>query len=85
MKYFSIHVLIILNIIFSAELIPPSLDANWNILQDFPVRIGWLDDGQVQWCRASSTIPASIEEIQKIIEDKKIIQIYLNGLNRQQS
>ena len=71
LKYFSIHFLIILNIIFSVELIPPSLDANWNILQDFPVRIGWLDEGQVQWCRASSTILASIEEIQKIIEDKK--------------
>ena len=71
LKYFSIYFLIILNIIFSAELTPPSLAANWNILQDFPVWIGWLDDGKFQWCRASSTIPASIEEIQKIIEDKK--------------
>ena len=63
--------MIILNFIFSVELIPQSLDANWNILQDFPVWIGWQDDGQFQWCRASSTIPASIEEIQKIIEDKE--------------
>ena len=71
MKYFFIYFLIILNIIFSAELIPPSLDANWNILQNYPVWIGWLDDGQFKWCRASSTIPVSIEEVQKIIEDKK--------------
>ena len=71
MKFFSIHFLIILKIIFSAELIPPSLDANWNILQNSHVWIGWLDDGQFQWCRASSTIPASIEEVQKIIEDKE--------------
>ena len=71
MKIYSIHFLIILNIIFSAELIPPSLDANWNILQDSPVWVGWLDDGQFQWCRASSTISASIEEVQNIIEDKK--------------
>ena len=63
--------MIILNFIFSVELIPQSLDANWNILQDFPVWIGWQDDGQFQWCRASSTITASIEEVQKIIEDKK--------------
>ena len=63
--------MIILNFIFSVELIPPSLDANWNILQDSPVWIGWLDDGRFQWCRASTTIPASIEEVQRIIENKE--------------
>ena len=40
------------------------------MLQDSQVWIGWLDDGQFQWCRASSIITASIEEVQKIIEDK---------------
>ena len=33
--------------------------------------IGWTDYGKFQWCRATTTIPASIEKVQKIIEDKE--------------
>ena len=63
--------LIIFSLLFSFELIPPSLHADWNKLEDFPIWIGWTDYGEFQWCRALSIIPGSIEEVQKIIEDKE--------------
>ena len=71
LKFFAFHFLIILNIIFSAELIPPSLDSNWNILQDSPTLIAWIDYKQFQWCKSTLIIPASIELIQKILENKE--------------
>ena len=71
MKLFFVYFLIIFNLLFSSDLIPPSSDSNWEKLQDYPIWIGWTDYGKFQWCRASSTIPASIEEVQKIIEDKE--------------
>ena len=71
MKLFFVHFFIIFNLLFSSDLIPPSSDSNWEKLQDYPIWIGWIDYGKFQWCRASSTILASIEEVQKIIEDKE--------------
>ena len=71
MKLFYIYFIITFNLLFSSDLIPPSSDSNWEKLQDYPIWIGWTDYGKFQWCRASSTIPASIEEVQKIIEDKE--------------
>ena len=71
MKLFFIHFLIIFNLLYSSDLIPPSSHSNWEMLQDYPIWIGWTDYDKFQWCRASSTIPASIEEVQKIIEDKE--------------
>ena len=59
------------NLLFCSELIPPSTHTNWEILQDNTIWIGWADDGKFQWCRASSTISASIEKVKKIIEDKE--------------
>ena len=58
-------------LLFSSDLIPPSSHSNWEILQDNSVWIGWIDDGKFQWCRASTTISAPIEEVQEIIEDKE--------------
>ena len=71
MKLFFVYFLIIFNLLFSSNLIPPSSYSNWEKLQDYPIWIGWTDYGKFQWCRASSTIPASIEDVQKIIEDKE--------------
>ena len=71
MKLFFVHFFIIFNLLFSSDLIPPSSYSNWEKLQDYPIWIGWTDYGKFQWCRASSTIPASIEDVQKIIEDKE--------------
>ena len=71
MKLFFVHFFIIFNLLFSSDLIPPSSYSNWEKLQDHPIWIGWTDYGKFQWCRASSTIPASIEDVQKIIEDKE--------------
>ena len=67
-----IQILIALNLLFSSEImLPSSSHLSWTILQEYPIWIGWTDYSGFQWCRASSTIQASIEEVQKIIEDKK--------------
>ena len=71
MKLFFIHFLIIVNILLSSDLIPQSSHSNWELLQDYPIWIGWTDYGEFQWCKSSSTISASIEGVQKIIEDKE--------------
>ena len=71
MKLFFILFLFTSNLLFSSEFIIPSEHSNWEILQDNSVWIGWIDDGEFQWCRASSTISAPIEEVQEIIEDKE--------------
>ena len=71
MKLFFILFLFTSNLLFSSEFIIPSEHSNWEILQDNSVWIGWIDDGKFQWCRASTTISATIKEVQKIIEDKE--------------
>jgi len=71
MKLLLINFLIILSLIFSSEFIPPSSHSSWEILQDYPIWIGWTDYGKFQWCKASSTIPTSIAKVQNIIEDKE--------------
>ena len=71
MKLFFISILIILNLLYSSELVPPPLYANWNILQDSPTLIAWIDYKQFQWCKSTLIIPASIELIQKILENKE--------------
>ena len=71
MKLFFILFLFTSNLLFSSEFILPSEHSNWEILQDNSIWIGWTDDGKFQWCRASSTISAPIEEVQEIIEDKE--------------
>ena len=63
--------LIIFSLLFSFELKPPSLHADWNKLEDYPIRIGWIDYGGFQWCRALTIISGSVEEVQKIIENKE--------------
>ena len=71
MKLFFILLLIISNLLISSDIILPTSHAYWEILQDNPVLIDWLDDGKFQWCRATTTISAPIEEVQEIIEDKE--------------
>ena len=71
MKYFFILQIIISNLLISSEITIPHSSANWEILQDNSVSIGWIDDGEIQWCRAKTSISVPIHEVQKIIEDKE--------------
>ena len=71
MKLLFIHFLIILNLLFSLELIPSTSHVDWEILQeDDHIWIGWTDYGGFQWCKAKITIQAPLEDISIIIEDK---------------
>ena len=65
-----IHILIILNILFSSDLIPSSTQTNWIILQDNPIWIGWAEDNESKWCKAQTILYAPRNEISTIIEDK---------------
>ena len=71
MKLFLIYCLIVLNFSHTEELIPPPLDTNWHILQDYPIWIGWTDYGKFQWCKSISTIYTPIAGVQKILDDKE--------------
>ena len=82
LKLFFIYFLIIFNLLFSSELIPPSSHIDWEILQDYPIWIGWTDYGKFQWCMALSTIAASIEDVQNIIEDKKNYPIIFKRIEK---
>ena len=71
MKLLLINFLIILNVLCSSDLIPPPLDANWHLLQDYPILIEWINYENFQWCKSTSTLSAPIEVVQKILEDKR--------------
>ena len=63
-------ILILSLFLFCSELLPPVDHSNWNIIQNDEIWIGWTDYGDLQWCRAKSTLNAPIEKISTIIEDK---------------
>ena len=63
-------ILILPLFIFCSELLPSADHSNWNIIQNDEIWIGWTDYGDLQWCRANSTLNAPIEKISTIIEDK---------------
>ena len=56
--------------LFCSELLPPVDHSNWNIIQNDEIWIGCTDYGDLQWCRAKSTLNAPMEIISTIIEDK---------------
>ena len=71
MKLYFIHFLIILNLLFSSEIIiPPSTHSSWEILQDYPIWIGWTEYNESNWCKAKITLHSSVKDISTIIEDK---------------
>ena len=71
MKLYFIHFLIILNLLFSSEIIiPPSTHSSWAILQDHPIWIGWTEYNESNWCKAKITLHSSVKDISTIIEDK---------------
>ena len=70
MKLYFIHFLIILNLLFSSEIIPPSTHSSWEILQDYPIWIGWTEYNESNWCKAKITLYSSVKDISTIIEDK---------------
>ena len=63
-------ILILPLFLFCSELLPPADNSSWNIIQNDEIWIGWTDYGDLQWCRANSTLNAPIEKISTIIEDK---------------
>ena len=63
-------ILILPLFIFCSELLPSAAHSNWNIIQNDEIWIGWTDYGDLQWCRAKSTLNAPMEKISTIIEDK---------------
>lgn len=71
LKLLLINFLIILNVIYSSDLVSPPLDANWHLLQDYPILIEWTDYENFQWCKSTSTLSAPIEVIQKILKDNE--------------
>ena len=59
------------SVILQAEVIlPPTNLEDWKILKDDEIWIGWEHADEFDWCRAKSILEASINDIQKIIEDK---------------
>ena len=70
MKLYFIHFLFILNLLFSAEAIPPSTHAKWVVLQDYPIWIGWTEYNESNWCKTKIILHSSVKEISTIIEDK---------------
>lgn len=68
-KYF-VLILTGSGILFSSELIPPQSLSNWNVLEEGEIWVGWVYYNESQWCRARTTINASLESISKIIENK---------------
>ena len=63
-------ILILPLFIFCSELLPPAAHAEWNLIQNDEIWIGWTNYGDFQWCQAKSTLKAPIESISTIIEDK---------------
>jgi len=63
-------ILIIPLFLICSELLPPTAHAEWNIIQNDEIWIGCTDYGDLQWCRAKSTLNAPMEKISTIIEDK---------------
>ena len=70
LKFLVIHLFIIFNLLFSSEFILSSKLSNWEILQDYPIWIGWTEHNESQWCRAKTTLHVPMEDISTIIEDK---------------
>ena len=63
-------ILIIPLFLICSELLPPTDHVEWNIIQNDEIWIGCTDYGDLQWCRAKSTLNAPMEIISTIIEDK---------------
>ena len=63
-------ILIIPLFLICSELLPPTDHVEWNIIQNDEIWIGCTDYGDLQWCRAKSTLNAPMEKISTIIEDK---------------
>ena len=63
-------ILIIPLFLICSELLPPTDHVEWNIIQNDEIWIGCTDYGDLQWCRAKSTLQAPIESISTIIENK---------------
>ena len=68
-KIFS-SILIIPLFLICSELLPPTDHVEWNIIQNDEIWIGCTDYGDLQWCRAKSTLIVPMEKISTIIEDK---------------
>ena len=68
-KIFS-SILIIPLFLICSELLPPPAHVEWNIIQNDEIWIGCTDYGDLQWCRAKSTLIVPMEKISTIIEDK---------------
>ena len=63
-------ILIIPLFLICSELLPPTAHVEWNIIQNDEIWIGCTDYGDLQWCRAKSTLIVPMEKISTIIEDK---------------
>ena len=63
-------ILIIPLFLICSELLPPAAHAEWNLIQNDEIWIGWTNYGDFQWCSAKSILGAPIESISAIIEDK---------------
>ena len=70
MKSLIVYLIFLVNLLFSLDSIPPYSHQDWEILQESSIRISWTNYGQFQWCRASSIIYGSIEDVQLVIENK---------------
>ena len=54
-----------------AQVIPPVEFENWNVLQDNQIWVGWADYSGYPWGKSSTILQFSLEEISRILEDKK--------------
>jgi len=66
----NLYIIAFFSIFQAGAILPPDNLANWEILQDDKIWIGWERSGEFDWCRAKSTLDAPISDIRRIIEDK---------------
>ena len=67
----NLYLIVFLSILQAEVILPPDSLENWEILKDDTIWIGWKHAGEFDWCRAKSTLDAPIQDIRKIIENKK--------------
>ena len=65
-----LSILIMLNYSFMNIELPDSNIEDWQVLYDESTWVGWVKDGDIDWCRTKSVINASIIEVQRLIENK---------------
>ena len=61
-KYF-LFTILSSGILFASDLIPSQSHSDWEVLHEDEIWVGWTNYNDSQWCKAKSTINATIKTI----------------------